>query len=135
MLRIFKILGSLVFLLVVAGIIVYFLPSTIKVKGMGALAGIVPESFKEQAAEFLLTPAEKRTKLIGKLETNLAALDEDNLTSETTERLLQESDALIEELKAKNKELSLGEIAKTTLVQTLLGNSAASSSQTLLCEK
>ena len=134
MLRFVKILTSFAALLIVVGIIVYLLPSTIKVKGMGALAGIVPESFKEQAAEFLLTPAEKRAKLIGKLETNLAALDTGNLTSEETERLLQESDALIEELKTKNKELSLGEIAKTALVQTLLGNTA-SSSKALLCEQ
>lgn len=121
MLRAFKILASLVSLLLVVGIIVYLLPSTIKVKGMEALTGIVPASIKEKANEFLLSPAEKRTKILTTLTSKLHALENNTLTENEVKNLAKEAQVLVTQLGAQNGERSFTEIAKEKLVEKLVG--------------
>lgn len=121
MLKAVKILGSLIFLLLVAGLIVYLLPTTIKVKGMEALTGIVPASVKEKADEFLLTPAEKRSRILAALKSKLHKIESQPAAASEVTTLAEESQALITQLSEHNGERSFVEIAKEKLVEKLVG--------------
>jgi hypothetical protein len=107
----------------IAGVIIYFLPANIKVDGLTKITGIVPDAVKAKAEELILTPPEKRGKLIAELENNITALKQGGSMQETG-TMIEESEKIIAELKEKNEETSLTEIVKVKLVEQLLNRKA-----------
>ena len=106
----------------IIGLIIYFLPREIKIKGVEKLTGIVPESLREKTEELALTPPEQREKIIANLENNLEALKKDPTNTEAQE-LIRNSEELIAKLKNKNKAASLMEIISNKLADRLIGKS------------
>lgn len=111
--------------------IIYFLPSETKINALEQLTDFVPESVKEKVDDLLLTPPEKRAKILEKLEKNLADAETalaDNAVSATEAKTLSETIASaekqLEELKTKNNDASLTSIVTTKLVEQLLNKNA-----------
>ena len=125
MFRLIKFLIALPVLVGGALIVLYFLPAHTKEWTLSKLSGIVPEKIHEKTEELLLTPPEERAKLISKLETQFGKLKSG--VSTTTARIVDETEALITKLKAKNEDESLPTIAARKLVDTILGREKATS--------
>lgn len=128
MFRLLKFLFSGVVALFTIGLIIYFLPREIKIKGIEKLTGIVPESLKDKAEELMLTPPEQREKLIEKLENNLEFLKSDPTDAQ---KLIKNSEDLIAELKEKNKAASLTEILSNKIAERLVGEFATKTQECL----
>lgn len=126
-----KIIASIIFSIAAIAVIVYLLPSSRKEWLLTKAAGIIPQSFKDEAEQFLLTPEEQRNRLISQLENTLTQIEENPSNADA---LIEEADVLLEELRAKNHELSLGEIAKTKFVEALVGE-VATSTREFLCKE
>jgi len=118
MFTIFRIVASLVGLAVIALAVLYFLPHETKLKTFEAIAGILPESLKSATEEIILTPSESREKIIGKVEENLETLKAE--VSTEIKELIEETEDLLTDLKAKNDEQSITEIVKTKLANQLV---------------
>jgi len=119
-----RILAWLVSVAVIGGAVFYFLPREWKLKGVGLITDVVPKGIKDKTEDFLLSPPEKRDKLLGNLKDNLDKLQVNQQSSDTP-KILQDSEALLQKLKDQNNELSLTELIKTKLVDQLLGNGAS----------
>jgi hypothetical protein len=113
-----KLLLNLVVFVIFVLVVIYFLPRNLKMSQLERLADFVPESIKEKAEDFLLTPAEKREKIILTLEAQLTVLE--NAVNPEAKEIIPTMRALIEKLKAENDELSFAEIAKEKLVEQFL---------------
>lgn len=111
-------LVSLIVLATIAGIVIYFLPHDIKLRAIEKISGIVPESIAEKTEELLLTPSESREKLLSKLGENFSELK--TASEEKAKELVAQSETLLQKLEEKNKELSLGELARQKLVNLLV---------------
>ena len=122
-----KILASLVLLAVVIGGLVYFLPYDIKVKTVEKLTGILPDSLKNKIQDLVLTPPEKRARLIAQLQNNLTDLK--TAAAEEKTKLLSQSEDLIAQLQEKNNDESLVQIIENKLVDKLLGQATTTASQ------
>lgn len=124
--------------------IVYFLPLSAKEKALTTFAGVVPEELKNKAVsaleELVLTPPEKRAKILEKLAQDVAAakdaLADGSVSQNETQQLSQiisETEKAIEELKTKNDDSSLPSLVTQKIVEQLLSPKTASTTQT--CEK
>jgi len=124
-----KLLLNLIVLVVLILIAFYFLPDHIKLNQIEKLAKFVPESIQEKAEDFLLTPAERREKLIRDLEEKLAIL-KTAVNPEAAELIPLMEEALVK-LKEENDELSFAEIAKEKLIEQFLkkGETATTTAQ------
>lgn len=120
MFSIFRILVSTIGFTVVALVILYFLPHDIKMKALGAISSVAPESVGAEVKDLLLTPPESRAELLKKLETNLDAL-KDN-ASEATKKVIESSEKILTELKVKNEEQSLKEAVQEKFVSDFIGS-------------
>jgi flagellar motility protein MotE (MotC chaperone) len=128
MFSLIKIFVSTILILGIGAAIFYFLPSTTKIKGMEVITKFTPESLKEKTEEFLLTPSEHRARIMDKVERELAALRASN-DPEETKTAIERTEELIDELRKKNDELSIGEIIKTELIETFLKKEATTTPQ------
>ncbi len=126
MFNLLKILVSAAALIAIAGAIIYFLPHEIKISVLEKFKAFAPEALKAKAEEILLTPPEKRAKIISDLESKLESLSKLNPAGETN-GLIEESQSLIEELKSKNKDASITEILTNKLADKLIGVQTATS--------
>ncbi len=113
-----KLLLNLVILVVIVVAVFYFLPRNFKISQLEKIADFVPESIKEKAEDFLLTPAEKREKIILSLEAQLKILE--GAVDPEAKEVIPAMEALIQKLKEENDELSFAEIAKEKLIEQLL---------------
>jgi len=118
MFTLLKLFFSVALLATVAGGIFYFLPSDVKLDGLEKLSGLVPGSVKEKVEALTLTPPEKRGKLIDKLNEDLIILSSSADATELS--IIENAQKLLDELKNKNEEVSLTELAKIKLVESLL---------------
>ncbi len=124
-----KLILNLILLVFLIIVVLYFLPRNFKIQQLERLADIVQTTIKNKAEEFLLTPAEEREKIIGKIETTLTELTASS--TETTTQKIKEIEQELTDLKAKNGELSFIEIIKTKLVEQFLKPNSATSSPAL----
>ena len=120
-----KLLLNLVVFVIFVLVVIYFLPRNLKISQLERLADFVPESVKEKAENFLLTPAEKREKIILSLDAQLTALE--SAIDPEAKEIIPAMQALIEKLKAENNELSFTEIAKEKLIEQFLKQEKAAS--------
>lgn len=105
---------SVAILGVIAAGVIYFLPYETKVNVVGKIAGVLPESIKDQTEEFFFTPAEAREKILADLKANFEELKE--ATPAQVKKIADESEALLEKLKEKNEEQSLPELARQKIL-------------------
>lgn len=119
-------------LVIIAGVVVlYFLPAHAKEWVLSKATGIVPETLRERAEDFILTPPEQRSRTIRELEATIGALKRSPDEAET-DRLIAESESLIAKLKEKNADASLPTIVATKLVEKFIGTEKATTSP--ICE-
>lgn len=110
---------------IVAGIsVLYFLPARTKEWVLSKATGIVPETLRERAEDFILTPPEQRSRTIRELEEHIRKLKQ-SPSAEETSRLIAESESLIARLKEKNDDASLPTIVATKLVEKFIGAGTA----------
>ena len=119
MFKILKFVIGIAVFAIVASIVIYFLPTNVKMKVFEAVAGVVPDSIKDEAESLLLTPPQQRAKLIKKAEQNLASLKTN--TDPKPEQLVTDTETILTQLKEKNEAQSLTEIVKEKLVDQLIG--------------
>ena len=119
MFTILKALITTALTLAIIGVVIYFLPHEMKLKAIGAIAKITPESLEGVTEDLLLTPPEEREKLIGKLEQKLDDLKDASQTEAA--QIIESSKNLIGELKAKSDELSLAEMVKEKIAENIFG--------------
>ena len=129
MLKLLKFFFAFLFLLVLAVVVIYFLPQANKEWILTKAAGIIPEALKKRAEEFVLTPQEQRARIIQNIEERLSDIEKETISPADAATLAREAHTLLGELKSKNDELSFPEIAKTKLVDALLNRNATSSEQ------
>lgn len=110
-------------LVAIAGAVFYFLPASAKIKGTDFIVERIPETWKAEAEELLLTPQEERAKLVADLSTQLEVVKE-KLAPED-ESLITEGERILAELKKKNDEASFAEIAKGKIIETLISRKPA----------
>jgi len=131
MFTILRILFSSVFAIAVIFAIFYFLPTDIKLKGIETVTGIVPESIKEDVQELILTPPEKRDKILRELKKSLEKLDEIDSSNKTPEAVLDEikteikkTKKIAENLKDINNDASITDIITKKLIEKLIDGRA-----------
>ena len=115
MFRIVKLLIALPVLAAAALVVFYFLPAHTKEWTFTKLTGLAPAKLEAKARELLMTPPEERAKFIRELEARLAEIDRQ--TGTTTDPLIEESQSLLQKIKAKSGEQSLTELLKTKLAE------------------
>src|SRR3989344_329741 len=113
MLKLLKFFFAFLFLLVLAVVVIYFLPQANKEWILTKAAGIIPEALKKRAEEFVLTPQEQRARIIQNIEERLSDIEKETISPADAATLAREAHTLLGELKSKNDELSFPEIAKT----------------------
>ncbi len=123
MFTIIKMIAGLIGIVVIAGVVLYLLPSATKEKTLTFISGVIPDSLKAQAEQLLLTPPEQRAKIIAKVEENLVALKE--LAEPKAKELVSQTETLLTELKEKNEAQSLPEIVKGKLVEQFINKPSA----------
>ncbi len=128
MFKIFKWLVSLIAIIVAIGIVLYLLPRDTKLTIAEKLTHVVPASVKEKTEDLLLTPPEKREKVIRKLAANLSELKK-NSTAANAPALITDSETLLNQLEEKNKAQSVGEIIESKLVEKFIGCPVSSTTQ------
>ena len=123
MFKLLRFAFSLVILLVVAGVIVYFLPTEIKLKGLSAISGVVPTSLKESAEKLILKPSERRSQIITNLESNIKNL-KNHPSEETAKEIVASSEKLHEKLRVANNDPSLTEALTGKVMDALVKQTA-----------
>lgn len=129
MINIIKFLASLILFIALMAVIFYFLPSDLKVSGLEKLTGLIPETVKAKAEELLLTPSEKRAKLISQLENSLENL-KNSKTAENVEAFIENSKNTLAELKEKSEETSIKEIITAKIADKLLNLDTSTNTNT-----
>lgn len=129
MFKALKVVFSVILAIIIIFIIIYFLPSDIKVKGLQAITGVVPESIKKEVEELVLTPPEKRAKILKELESRLADALKTISTEETKEKIseelktqIEEARNLVKKLEEKNNDSSLTNMVTSKLADKLIGD-------------
>lgn len=120
-----------------AWLFLYGLPGDVADRAKMAISELknAPTKVKEAATDFLATPAEKREKVISKLEQKIdqakATTDKDTLI-----RAVEEAGKLITELRGKNEDKpNLLSTALTKVVESVFPASLIGSSEPVNCEK
>ena len=129
MFRLIRFAFSATLLLLAAGVVIYFLPTEIKLKGLAAISGIVPESVKEKAEKIVFTPSERRDQIITDLEQNIEDL-KNNPSEETAQEIAASSETLLEKLRGANDDPSLTEALTGKVIDAFVKNE-----QNAACEK
>ena len=110
---------SLALFLALGFVVFYLLPTSTKEKALISLAGIIPEELKDKTESLILTPEEKRGRIIKKLETKIAGIKKLS-TDKNLVAAIEESEKLIQELKTKNEEASLTNTVTAKLIEKLI---------------
>ncbi len=121
MFRFLKTIAALAILLGIALIIIYVLPTDIKLKGLSLIERALSASVREKIEKLTLSPVEERSTVIAKLDENLAGLGQ-NPSAEKRQTLLTDAQKLIAELKTLNEAPSLTEAVTANLTRAVLGN-------------
>jgi len=123
---------SVILAIAVLLLIFYFLPTETKLKTLQAVTGIVPETIKKQVEELVLTPPEKRAKILTELKNNLANAQNiiaekitDAVKPEEAKNklaaIIKKAEDLIQELESRNEDASVTNVITSKLADKLIG--------------
>lgn len=110
----------------VAGIILYFAPDSIKEKGLAYVSesSLIPDEVKKTAESIYATPAYKREKLLKELETNLGGLqtfvEKTSTNPEPAKKLIERTQEIVEEVLAQNNDPGIIKQITDTVTAKLL---------------
>lgn len=119
MIKVLKFLVSLIVLILIAFVVLYFLPTATKEKVLTTIAGVVPETLKDKAEELILTPPERRARVLRELGDRFTRL-KTSPSREQTAQLIQESEELLNELEDTNNDASLQSVVTQRIAEQLL---------------
>lgn len=125
----FRLLFLLIGLVLVAGVVFYFSPDSVKEKGLSYIneSSIIPDEVKKAAEDIYATPAYKREKLLKELETNLGSLytfvEETSQNPEPAKKLIERTKEIVAEVLAQNNDPNIiKQITETVTAKLIAGS-------------
>ncbi|OGY62889.1 MAG: hypothetical protein A2745_01995 [Candidatus Harrisonbacteria bacterium RIFCSPHIGHO2_01_FULL_44_13] len=124
-----RILISLIFVVIAAIVIFYKMPAATKQQTIEAVSEIVPDPIKEKIESLVSTPAQRRLKLLEKLETALSEIknnvaEDAAINPENVGKIMDkigESEKIISQIEKTNEESSVINKVTTAVIDKTTG--------------